>query len=146
MNGCVLRYIMKRTFALLIITCLIITMLSACGGSGRIILDGRYVLSDSGRSYVVYEPETDIPHFVKIEAREDSDITFDKLHTGDLIRAYISVFKDFDVAGKQITLLHTEVSYCEKRRSGTEDDIPTDIMNEIEVADMIWNDLENNKK
>lgn len=120
-------------------------MLSACGGSGRIILDGRYVLSDSGRSYVVYEPETDIPHFVKIEAREDSDITFDKLHTGDLIRAYISVFEEYDVTEKQISLLHTKVSYCEKRRSGTEDDIPTDILNEIEVADMIWNDLENNK-
>lgn len=137
-----IRLCLLSVFALALI-------LTACGGSGHIILDGRYVLSSSGRSYVVYEPETDIPHFVKIEAREGSDITFDKLQTGDLIKTYVSAFREHVAAGEQgerITLLHTTVSYCEKKGAGTENDIPADLLKEIETADMIWDDSENNQE
>lgn len=108
----------------LIISALILT---SCGGSGYSRLSGRYVLSESGQSYLVYNTEDEANCIVKITGADDN-IDFDDLSTGDSIEIKIVIIESNG------NLSTTEV-FDYKKTSENQTNISLDILEKIQAAE-----------
>lgn len=111
---------------------LTLLLLSGCGTEGASTLRGQYVRTGFGQDvFIQMREDTGEAAFVFMEASEEPEMagSFDDLETGDTIEIKV-VLVSYDGTPNQTTVLS-----CERKKQGTEADVPSAYLDAITELD-----------